>query len=274
MDGVRIDSAALLAKDPALPESAGPSPYTDRDDVHDIYRAWRKVADEYPGRVLIGEVWLPDTAAARPLPAPGRAAHGVQLPLPVLPLGRRRAARGHRQHAGVRTPPVGAPATWVLSNHDVDRHVTRYGRSDTSFGLDRREHSQPVDLDLGTRRARAAALLTLALPGSVYLYQGEELGLREVEDIPDELRQDPMLAPDRRRRPRPGRLPGAAALVRRRAAVRLLAPRGQPEPWLPQPAQWRDLTVEAQDRRPRIDAGALPRARCSPPRRVRPRRPR
>jgi alpha-glucosidase len=80
----------------------------------------------------------------------------------------------------------------VLSNHDVDRHVSRYGRSDSSFGLDRRDHSQPVDLDLGTRRARAAALLAMALPGSVYLYQGEELGLWEVEDIPDELRQDPI----------------------------------------------------------------------------------
>ena len=66
------------------------------------------------------------------------------------------------------------------------------GRADTSFGLDRRDHSQPVDLDLGTRRARAAALLTTALPGSVYVYQGEELGLWEVEDIPDERRQDPI----------------------------------------------------------------------------------
>src|ERR1051326_5832358 len=66
---------------------------------------------------------------------------------------------------------AGAPATWVLSNHDVDRHVSRYGRADTSFALDRRDHSQPVDLALGTRRARAAALLTMALPGSVYLYQ-------------------------------------------------------------------------------------------------------
>ena len=87
---------------------------------------------------------------------------------------------------------AGALATWVLSNHDVDRHVSRYGRADTSFGLDRRDHSQPVDLELGTRRARAAALLTMALPGSVYLYQGEELGLWEVEDIPDERRQDPI----------------------------------------------------------------------------------
>jgi alpha-glucosidase len=62
--------------------------------------------------------------------------------------------------------PVGAPATWVLSNHDVTRHVTRYGRADTRFDFDDRGHGRPTDLDLGTRRARAAALLYLALPGS------------------------------------------------------------------------------------------------------------
>ena len=83
----------------------------------------------------------------------------------------------------------------MLSNHDVDRHVSRYGRADTSFGLDRRDHSQPVDTELGTRRARAAALLTMALPGSVYVYQGEELGVWEVEDIPDERRHDPIWRP-------------------------------------------------------------------------------
>ena len=90
--------------------------------------------------------------------------------------------------------PLNAPATWVLSNHDVDRVVSRYGRPDTAFSLDRRPffHSLPVDLPLGTRRARAAALLTMALPGSVYVYQGEELGLGEVQDIPDALRQDPI----------------------------------------------------------------------------------
>jgi Alpha amylase, catalytic domain len=80
----------------------------------------------------------------------------------------------------------------VLSNHDVDRHVSRYGRPDTSFDMAARDHSQPVDAELGTRRARAAVLLTMALPGAVYVYQGEELGLGEVEDILGELRQDPI----------------------------------------------------------------------------------
>ena len=89
------------------------------------------------------------------------------------------------------TPPR-RPATWVLSNHDVTRPVTRYGRADTSFSFERSGKARPTDLERGTRRARAAALLAMALPGSLYVYQGEELGLPEVEDIPHELRQDPM----------------------------------------------------------------------------------
>jgi alpha-glucosidase len=145
---------------------------------------------------------------------------------------------------------AGAPPTWVLSNHDVDRHVSRYGRSDSSFGLDRRDHSQPVDLDLGTRRARAAALLAMALPGSVYLYQGEELGLWEVEDIPDELRQDPIW--HRTGGADPGRdgsrvpLPWSGV----DPPFGFSPPATSPEPWLPQPVQWRDLTVEAQSADP------------------------
>ena len=90
--------------------------------------------------------------------------------------------------------PVNAPATWVLSNHDVTRPVTRYGRDDTSFSFEAKRAGTPTDLSRGTRRARAAALLTMALPGSMYVYQGEELGLPEVDDIPAHLRRDPMHA--------------------------------------------------------------------------------
>ena len=88
--------------------------------------------------------------------------------------------------------PVDAPATWVLSNHDVTRPVTRYGRADTAFAFESKRVGTPTDIARGTRRARAAALLAMALPGSMYIYQGEELGLPEVEDIPDDRRQDPM----------------------------------------------------------------------------------
>jgi alpha-glucosidase len=141
--------------------------------------------------------------------------------------------------------PVGAPATWVLSNHDVPRHVTRYGRADTSFTLEYRQLGAPTDRALGLRRARAAVLLSLALPGSVYVYQGEELGLEEVEDIPQAMRQDPMffrtrgenLGRDGCRVPIPwsGREPPFG-----------FSPPGASDPWLPQPRAWRDRTVEAQ----------------------------
>jgi alpha-glucosidase len=80
----------------------------------------------------------------------------------------------------------------VLSNHDVTRPVTRYGREDTSFSFDAKRFGIPTDLALGTRRARAAALLTAALPGCLYVYQGDELGLPEHEDLPREAIQDPM----------------------------------------------------------------------------------
>ena len=115
----------------------------------------------------------------------------------------------------------------MLSNHDVVRHPTRLGLPGRDAAADRpRAPDDPVpDAGLGLRRARAATLLMLALPGSAYLYQGEELGLPEVIELPDEARQDP-LDPLRRRRAGPRRVPGAAAVGRRRAVVRLRARAG------------------------------------------------
>ena len=87
---------------------------------------------------------------------------------------------------------VEAPATWVLSNHDVTRPVTRYGREESSFDFASKRFGTPTDLTRGRRRARAAALLAAALPGSLYIYQGDELGLPEVEDLPLGAIKDPM----------------------------------------------------------------------------------
>lgn len=139
---------------------------------------------------------------------------------------------------------AGATPTWVLSNHDVVRHVTRYGRAETAFSMSDRRIGVPSDLRLGTQRARAAALLTFSLPGGVYLYQGDELGLPEVEDLPDELLQDPIWERSRH-------------TDRGRDGCRVPLPwsGGTPPfgfgpdgtvPWLPQPDDWKDLTAEAQ----------------------------
>jgi alpha-glucosidase len=166
VDGIRIDSAAMLTKDPRLPEigPGDPSPYADRDDVHDIYRAWRAVAEQYSDRVLIGEIWLADATRFARYLRPDEMHTVFNFPYLCCPWD---AAQLREVIDGTLAfhAAAGAPATWLLSNHDVDRHVSRYGRADTSFGLERRDHSQPVDLALGTRRARAAALLTMALPG-------------------------------------------------------------------------------------------------------------
>jgi alpha-glucosidase len=256
VDGIRIDSAALLTKDPALPDIAPgeADPFTDRDDVHDIYRSWRAIADEADGRVLVGEIWLPDAGRLARYVAPGELHTVFNFPYLSCPWDAG-ALRAVIEQTMALNAPVGAPATWVLSNHDVDRPVSRYGRADTHFDLLRRAylHGFPADLALGTRRARAAALLTMALPGSVYIYQGEELGLWEVQDIPDELRQDPIW--HRTHGEDPGRDGCRVPLPWSETEPPFgFSPKGASQaPWLPQPKEWRDLTVAAE----RADAHSM-----------------
>lgn len=257
--GVRIDSAGLLIKDPALPEvpaevPPGGHPTEDRDEVHDVYRAWRRIADSYEGtRVLVGEVWVPDAQrfAAYLRPDEMHTAFNFDFMSRPWDAAELRASIDLMLAAHA---PVGAPSTWVLSNHDVTRPVTRYGREDSGFAFARKRFGTPTDAELGRRRARAAALLTAALPGSLYLYQGDELGLPEVE-LPREVLEDPMhfrsggLDPGRDgcRVPLPWRgaqppfgfspvVPGADG-----------APAA---PWLPQPPEWAALTVQAQEADP------------------------
>jgi len=247
VDGVRIDSAALLVKDAALPDQVGGSEaaFVDRDDVHDIYRAWRRVAAEYPDRALIGEIWLPDTERfARYLRADElHVAFNFDFLCCAWDAEKLRAVVDETLNAH---QPVGAPATWVLSNHDVVRHVTRYGRADTSFSMADRRIGEPSDLVLGERRARAAALLTLALPGGTYIYQGEEIGLAEVEDLPDDVRQDPIWT--RTHHTDAGRdgcrvpLPWSGT----ESPFGFSPEQATAAPWLPQPASWATRTVRAQ----------------------------
>jgi alpha-glucosidase len=249
--GVRIDSAALLIKDPELPEipenvSPGQHPNVDRDEVHDVYRAWRAIADSYQGtRVLVGEVWMPDTERFAKYLRADEMHTAFNFDFMARPWEAAQLRESIDSMLAAHAP-VGAPSTWVLSNHDVTRPVTRYGREDTSFAFATKRFHTPTDLGRGMRRARAAALLSAALPGSLYVYQGDELGLPEAEDLPLELRQDPMYfrsdgvdpGRDGCRVPMPwsgtkppyGFTPAGAAS----------------SPWLPQPDDWAPLTVEAQ----------------------------
>jgi alpha-glucosidase len=254
--GVRIDSAALLLKDPTLPDfdpalDDSPHPFADRDELHDVYRSWRALADTYAGeRILIGEIWLPDVERFARYLRPDEMHTAFNfgfLACPWDPVRFRECIDSTlAAHA-----PVGAPATWVLSNHDVTRHVTRYGRAVTSFEFAAKTRDiPPVDLALGTRRARAAALLTLALPGAVYIYQGEELGLPEVEDLPDDVRRDPMYL--RSSGSDPGRdgcrvpLPWSGD----EPPFGFSSAGASAAPWLPQPAAWRDSTAALQEQLP------------------------
>ncbi len=245
VDGFRIDVAEALVKDPALPDVATRAegsgmPWEDQDGLHDIYRDWRRLIDSYPGdRLFVGEFWLRPVTRLQPYLSSDQLHMAFNFDYLSAPWDPARL----RTVIDATLSTVGAAASWVLSNHDVTRHLTRYGRADTSH--DWRRDPSTVDLELGTRRARAAALLSLALPGSVYLYQGEELGLWEVDDIPDELIADPLWE-------RTGHL------VRGRDGCRVplpwqagapgfgFGPPGAAPPWLPQPAGWRDLAADAQ----------------------------
>ncbi len=249
VDGFRIDVAHGLIKADGLPD-LGPNPvntalpYQDVAGVHEIYRSWRRISDAYEGeRVFVGEVWLP---------TPGQftrylRADELHSAFNFEFLCCAWEADAMRQvivdtletHAIVAAPP-----TWVLSNHDTIRHVTRYGREDTSFDMGNKRHSAFSDLDLGVRRARAAAMLTFGLPGGVYVYQGDELALAEV-DIPIDKIQDPTW--ERSEFTDKGRdgcrvpLPWSGD-----ESPFGFSPAGGAEPWLPQPLEWKDSTVAIQ----------------------------
>jgi alpha-glucosidase len=241
-DGFRIDVAHGLVKDPAMPNlgkrsprslEATDHPYWDREDVHDIYRGWRAIADSYGGRVFVAEIFVSSADRLARYLRPDEL--HTAFDFPFLLAGWDAAALRKVVDDDLRAlGAVGAPSTWVLSNHDQRRHVSRFGRVG----------SEGTDLALGRRRARAAILLLLALPGCAYLYQGEELGLEEVENLPEALLQDPTWT-------------RSGHTVRGRDGCRVPLPWsgaappfgfGPPgsTPWLPQPASWRERTVDAQ----------------------------
>ncbi|HEY7222652.1 MAG TPA: glycoside hydrolase family 13 protein [Micromonosporaceae bacterium] len=262
--GFRIDSAALLIKDPVLPEvpadpapgpvagafQPGGHPFMDRDELHDVYRSWRAVADSYDEpRVLVGEIWLPDARRFADYLRPDEMHTAFNFDFMRRPWDVKELRESIESTLDAHAL-VGAPATWVLSNHDVTRPVTRYGREVTSFSFDAKRFGTPTDIELGTRRARAAALLTAALPGCLYLYQGDELGLPEYEDLPREAIQDPMhfrsngIDPGRDgcRVPLPWTTDPAHAY-----GFSSVPPDGtSAQPWLPEPRWWGRYAVQAQ----------------------------
>jgi alpha-glucosidase len=211
VDGFRIDVAHMLSKDltEPLPSRAeldllprdGNHPLVDRDDVHDIYAQWREVFDSYdPPRTAVAEAWVDPSRIhlyARP-ESLGQAFNFDLLEASFHASEFRRIVTDNL----ARTVGSASSSTWVLSNHDVVRHASRYGLAGADdpalaptkraaqwlLGGGRRDE---VDAARGRRRAAAATLFVLGLPGSAYLYQGEELGLPEVSEIAPAQRQDP-----------------------------------------------------------------------------------
>ncbi len=259
--GFRVDVAHSLVKAPGYPDVGDEEneanlltgdrfsrhPYWDRAEIHEIVRGWRAVLDEYPETMMVAEAWVSDLERLANYLRPDEYHQAFDFDFLEAPWDAEsmRTAIDESMRA---VGGVGSIPTWVLSNHDVVRHATRYALPndvDAKVWLLDGDRSL-LDPALGERRARAAALLLLGLPGSVYLYQGEELGLPEVTELPVDVLDDPVWVRsehtekgrDGCRVPIPWTVDGDSAGF------------GSNGSWLPQPDGWGGRSVEAQDGRP------------------------
>jgi alpha-glucosidase len=240
VDGFRIDVAHGMAKPDGLPdldlsvlvsrEHGAHTPSRrdirfDRDAVHEYHRYFRRVLDSYPDdRMAVGEAWVPDADRLAMYVRPDELNLAFNFELVEAPWGADTFSKAIERSAEAMAG-VGAPCTWVLANHDVDRAATRYGGG-----------------ELGIARARAAALVQLSLPGAAYIYNGDELGLANA-DLPDDALQDPTWE-------------RSAHTERGRDGERVPVPWSGTQPpygfttgpttWLPMPVGWADVTVEAE----------------------------
>ena len=253
IDGFRIDVAHGLAKDQnlpdmdyeSLPESEIPglapgAPYWDQDEVHEIYREWRTIADSYdPPRIFCGETWAPNAERLALYQRPDEL--HTSFNFGYLESGwNAERMRTSIDETVANHAKVGAPPTWVLSNHDVFRHATRFAPTPDGSRV---TVTSTFDADRGLRRARAASVFMLGLPGSAYLYQGEELGLPEVLDLPGDARQDPVWF--RSKGTETGR-DGCRVPIPWSGEAPSYGFGPSRESWLPQPSIWAQLSVAAQ----------------------------
>ena len=261
VDGFRIDVAHGLAKAEGYPDFKTPGtndpsnhvPYWDQDPVHEIWREWRAVADEYlPERIFVAEAWVSPASRNALYLREDELHTGFNFPF-LTAQWDAEILREVIDDSLLGNSSVNAPTTWVLENHDVIRTPTRYAPI-LGDNVAEQEGSElnlsgptdwrtPRDLEVGRKRARAGLLNMLALPGSAYIYQGQELGLEEVLSIPDHLRQDPAfvtsggthLGRDGCRVPLPWDDTSASLGFNSADAL-----------WLPQPEHWAGLTANHQ----------------------------
>ena len=257
VDGFRIDVSDALMKDDTFPDTDDGRPIIDKDDasgVHEVYRAFRRVLDEFPGdRMAVLETGTDaDTVALFLRPDEMQLAFNFAFSKCNWNAAEIYEAITDAMSANAM---VGAPTTWVTDNHDTPRSVTRFASAVRLAGayvpgLEASDSHGPVDVALGTRRHRAMALLLLALPGTVYLYNGQELGLPNVDDLPESALQDPVWF-------------RSGHTERGRDGCRVPMPWTPAPPtfgftdaetsWLPMPPEWGDLSVEAES----VDPGSM-----------------
>ncbi|MEY4606819.1 MAG: hypothetical protein RLY45_1579 [Actinomycetota bacterium] len=269
VDGFRVDAVTVAGKHPDLPDAPpapdgvaetdawSHNPYTVFvDSAHEVWREWRSVVDEYershPGRhlVTVSEAYTPrrpDLLLKFVEHDQFHQSFGFDLMLSPWNATLLRTAVTDIYDL---LTGAGSSLTWTLNNHDVQRAVTRYGRADASSpeswtGSNLVYTGTAVDLDIGVRRAHAMIAFAAGLPGSLYLYQGEELGLPEVLDIPADRREDPIFfQTDGREIGRDGcRVP--LPWTTDRSTAFGFSPRPA-EPWLPQPDDWGRYAMSAQ----------------------------
>ncbi len=257
VDGFRVDVAHGLVKKEGLPDYTPPAdsdsmgggeadvPYWGQDGVHEIYRDWHALLAEYDGdRALCGEAWLPTLAKTALWVRPDEMHQTFNFI--YLETGWDAAELRDVISASLHEfGAVGAPSTWVLSNHDVVRHASRLALTEenpqgTGIGPNTPGKPDPV---VGLARARAATTVMLALPGSSYLYQGEELGLPEVMDIPDDARQDPTWF--RSNGEKYGR-DGCRVPIPWTADAPAYGFNDTGETWLPQPDEWSSFARDVE----------------------------
>ena len=266
VDGFRVDVAHGLVKAEGLPDWSGPMnmldlpdpsqrpPMWDQDGVHEIYRSWRAILDSYNpadasgydpsrDRAMCAEAWVDPPERLARYVRPDEFHQAFNFDYLNAPW-QADSLRATITASLAADDAVGAPTTWVLSNHDVVRHASRLG---LPVGTPRPNgigaHDPQPDQELGARRARAATTIMLALPGGAYIYQGEELGLPEHTALPDDVRQDPTFA----------RTAGAE-LGRDGCRIPMSWEKDSPAygfnttgtTWLPQPAAFADLAADQQ----------------------------
>jgi alpha-glucosidase len=205
VDGFRIDVAHGMVKYPGLPdipevnttsEMLAPHerPFWDQEGVHEIYRSWRKILDSYPGdRMAVAEAWVSPAARIARYVRADELQNSFNFEM-LTTLWKADEIKAKIDNSMAALVEVGAPPSWVFNNHDVVRSIDRLDLGLTNNGestFTRQGDPAKFNIARGTLRAKSATLMTLALPGGTYLYQGEELGLPEVRDLPEDRLTDP-----------------------------------------------------------------------------------